>query len=166
MITGCLLLFGCVYVYVCVQWLSCVWLFVTWWPVACQAPVHRILPSKNTGVCCHYRGSSQLRDRTQVSWVSCIGRRILYRWHHLGRPCCCLWTGLTGMRSCCLLVSGDDFHSSSSSSKAVHSGHISALFNLPPEVNIFFRLQEVAFSEAFFFLIPKKCFNWEDWTIN
>ena len=32
------------------------------------------------------RGSSQSRDRTQVSCVSCIGRRILYLCH-LGSPC-------------------------------------------------------------------------------
>ena len=126
MITGCLLLFVCVCLCVCSVAQLCLTLCDL---MTCSLPgssVHRILPSKNTGVCCHYRGSSQLRDRTQVSWVSRIGRGILYRWHHLGRPCCCLWTGLTGMRSCCLLVSGDDFPSSSNSSKAVHSGHIAA----------------------------------------
>ena len=31
-------------------------------------------------------GSSQPRDRTHVSYVSCIGRLVLYRYHHLGRP--------------------------------------------------------------------------------
>ena len=31
------------------------------------------------------RGSSQPKDRTQVSCVSCIVRRILYHLHHLGR---------------------------------------------------------------------------------
>ena len=30
------------------------------------------------------RGSSRLRDRTHVSCVSCISRRILYHWAHLG----------------------------------------------------------------------------------
>ena len=32
------------------------------------------------------RGSSQPRDRTHVSWVSCIVRQILYHLHHLGIP--------------------------------------------------------------------------------
>ena len=32
------------------------------------------------------RGSSQARDRTQVSHVSCIGMRVLYHCHHLGSP--------------------------------------------------------------------------------
>ena len=31
------------------------------------------------------RGSSQPRDWTLVSCVSCIGRRVLYHWCHLGR---------------------------------------------------------------------------------
>ena len=32
------------------------------------------------------RGSSLPRDWTHVSYVSCIGRRVLYHWHHLGSP--------------------------------------------------------------------------------
>ena len=32
------------------------------------------------------RGSSQTRDQTHVSWVSCIGRWILYHQCHLGSP--------------------------------------------------------------------------------
>ena len=32
------------------------------------------------------RGSSQSRDRTCVSYVSCIGRQVLYHYHHLGSP--------------------------------------------------------------------------------
>ena len=32
------------------------------------------------------RGSSQLRDQTYVSYVSCIGRWVLYHQHHLGNP--------------------------------------------------------------------------------
>ena len=32
------------------------------------------------------RGSSPPRDRTHISWVSCIGRRILYHQCHLGSP--------------------------------------------------------------------------------
>ena len=32
------------------------------------------------------RGSSLPRDQTQVSWVPCIGRKVLYHWCHLGSP--------------------------------------------------------------------------------
>ena len=32
------------------------------------------------------RGSSQPRDQTHVSYISGIGRRVLYHWHHLGNP--------------------------------------------------------------------------------
>ena len=32
------------------------------------------------------RGSSQLRDQTHVSYVSYIGRWVLYHWYHLGSP--------------------------------------------------------------------------------
>ena len=31
-------------------------------------------------------GSSQPRDQILVSRISCIGRRVLYHWHHLGSP--------------------------------------------------------------------------------
>ena len=75
---------------VCV--LSCfssIWFFATPWTVACQAPLSMgilqarilewvVMPSS--------RGSSQSRDQTCVSFVSCIGRHILYPWPHLGSP--------------------------------------------------------------------------------
>ena len=32
------------------------------------------------------RGSFQPRERTYVSYISCIGRRVLYHWCHLGSP--------------------------------------------------------------------------------
>ena len=32
------------------------------------------------------RRSSQLRDQTCVSYISCIGRQVLYHQHHLGNP--------------------------------------------------------------------------------
>ena len=32
------------------------------------------------------RESSWARDRTQISYVSCIGKHILYHWLHLGSP--------------------------------------------------------------------------------
>ena len=28
----------------------------------------------------YFRGSSPLRDQTHISWVSCIGRWLLYHW--------------------------------------------------------------------------------------
>ena len=68
---------------------SCVWLFATLWTVACQAPLSTAfcrqeywsgLPVSSS------RGSSWSRDGTHVFHVSCIGRCILYHWHHLGSP--------------------------------------------------------------------------------
>ena len=32
------------------------------------------------------RGSSWLRDQTQISYISCIGRWVLYHYRHLGSP--------------------------------------------------------------------------------
>ena len=32
------------------------------------------------------RGSSWPRDQTSASYISCIGRRVLYHWCHLGSP--------------------------------------------------------------------------------
>ena len=32
------------------------------------------------------RGSSPPSDQTCVSYISCIGRQVLYHWCHLGRP--------------------------------------------------------------------------------
>ena len=67
--------------------LSCVWLCTTLWPEARQAPLFmgilqaRILkwvPMPSS------RRSSWIRDWTRISYVSCIGRRILYHEHHLG----------------------------------------------------------------------------------
>ena len=37
-------------------------------------------PGKNTGVGCHFRGTSWPRDGTRVSCISGIGRWILYHW--------------------------------------------------------------------------------------
>ena len=72
----------------CVHMLSCfnhVQLFMTLWTVAHQAPLSMGfsrqeywsgLPSS--------RGSSRPKDHIQVSFVSCIGRQILYHWCYLG----------------------------------------------------------------------------------
>ena len=64
------------------QVLNCVWIFVTLWTVACQAPLSMEFSSKNTRASCHFllQGSSYPRDWTCVSWVSWIGRQILYPW--------------------------------------------------------------------------------------
>ena len=75
--------------YVQLTCFSRVQLFVTPWTVAHQAPLSmgilqaRILewvamPSS--------RGSSQPRNLTSVSYVSCIGRQVLQHWGHLGNP--------------------------------------------------------------------------------
>ena len=67
------------YVYdVCVSHL--VGLFSTLWTVAHQAPLFMGSPGKDPGVGCHFllQGSSQPGDRNPVSYVSCIGRQILY----------------------------------------------------------------------------------------
>ena len=32
------------------------------------------------------RGSSRPRDQTHISYVSCIGKQVLYHWCHLGSP--------------------------------------------------------------------------------
>ena len=69
--------------HVCVQWLSHVWLFATPWTAAHQAPLSmgffqaRILEWVTISFS---RGSSQPRDWTHVSCVSCTGRRGLYYW--------------------------------------------------------------------------------------
>ena len=45
-------------------------------------------------------GSSQIRDQTRISYISCIGRRILYHLHHQGSL---RWEGGRGLRRhCCL----------------------------------------------------------------
>ena len=41
-------------------------------------------PGKSTGMGCH--APLQPRDQTSVSYVSCIGRGVLYHDHHLGSP--------------------------------------------------------------------------------
>ena len=43
-------------------------------------------PGKNTGVGCHglLQGIYPTRGWTCISYVSCVGRWLLYRWHHLG----------------------------------------------------------------------------------
>ena len=68
--------------------LSNVQLFVTPWTVACQAPIHGIFQARTLEwVAISYsRGSSGPRDRSQVPWVSCIGRRVLLPLVPCGKP--------------------------------------------------------------------------------
>ena len=76
----------CVYVCVCVffQSLSRVQIFMNPWAVACQAPPSVDFPGKNTEMGCHFLPGHLLNPvmepATWVSWVSCIGRRIVYHW--------------------------------------------------------------------------------------
>ena len=37
------------------------------------------------------KGSSQSRDRTSISYISCIHRQVLYHWCHLGSPYLCIY---------------------------------------------------------------------------
>ena len=68
---------------------SCVWLCATLWTVVHQAPLsmgilqERILEGVAIA---SSRGSSQPRDQTCISYVSCIGRWVLYQQCHLGSP--------------------------------------------------------------------------------
>ena len=37
-----------------------------------------------------FKGSSKAKNQTYVSYVSCIGRQVLFHWCHLGNPLICL----------------------------------------------------------------------------
>ena len=73
-------LLRCVWVCVCIQ------LCLTLWDsMGCNLPgssVHGIFQARilERVAISYSRGSSQLRDWTHVSSISCIGRQILYRW--------------------------------------------------------------------------------------
>ena len=82
---------------------TCVWILVSVWTVTCQALLSmgilqaRILewvsmPSS--------RGSSQHSDRTHISYVSCIGRGVLYHYHHLGSSSLCLLLSVSPAYKC------------------------------------------------------------------
>ena len=72
----------CVCVCVCVlTHFSHVQLFVTLWTVACQAPLSMGVSRQEywSGLTCPPPGDlPQSRDQIQVSYISCIGKRILY----------------------------------------------------------------------------------------
>ena len=60
-------------------------------PMDCSPPgsaVHGISRGKNTGVSCHFllQGIFLPLDQTRFSSISCMGRRVLYHWRHLGSP--------------------------------------------------------------------------------
>ena len=69
---------------VCAQSLSYVWLFVTLRTVAsCQACLSMGFSRQehwSKVTISSSRGSSQARDQTLISCVSCIGRQILHQW--------------------------------------------------------------------------------------
>ena len=61
------------------QLLTRVWLFATPWTVACQAPLSVECSEARTlewVAISYFRGSSQPRDPTHVSWIFCAGRWI------------------------------------------------------------------------------------------
>ena len=74
---------------VCGQSPSCARLSATPWTIAHQAPLSMEFPGREY---CELvampssRGSFQPRNETCVSYVSCIGRWILYYQHYLGSP--------------------------------------------------------------------------------
>ena len=79
----------CAVSFVCACVLSCIRLCG---PMDCSPPgfsVHGIFQARILGwfAISYSRGSSQLRDRTHISCISCIGRQILsLPPRHLGRP--------------------------------------------------------------------------------
>ena len=65
--------------------LSCVQLLSTLWnPLG--SSVHGILQARiqEWTAISYSRGSSRPKDQTHISCISCIGRQVLYHWHHLG----------------------------------------------------------------------------------
>ena len=69
--------------YVRAQSLSCVWLFVNPWTITHQAPLSMEFSSQEylSRVAISYsRGFFLTQGSHHISCVSCIGRKILYRW--------------------------------------------------------------------------------------
>ena len=61
--------------------LSCVQLFATPWTVAHQAPLSMVRILEWVAI-----SYARPRDPTCVSYISCVGRQILYHWCYLGSP--------------------------------------------------------------------------------
>ena len=75
--------------------LSCVWLFVeTPWTITHQVPVYGIFQARilEWVAFSSSRGSSQIRDQTCISYVSCTGRWILYPCASWEAQCHVTWT--------------------------------------------------------------------------
>ena len=75
-------------------------------PVDCSLPgssVHGILQARilEWVAMSSSRGSSRPRDGTHVSYISCIGRWVLYHYWHLGSPPIQIQDCLTGFISIC-----------------------------------------------------------------
>ena len=71
----------CIYVCTCV--LSHVWLFATPWTVNhVNSSAHGIFQARilEWPAICFSRGFSQPETRTHISYISCIGKQILYPW--------------------------------------------------------------------------------------
>ena len=64
-------------------------LFKTQWTAAHQVPLSMGFSRQgcSSGVAIpSFRRSSQPRDQSHISYVSCIGRQVLYHYRHLGSP--------------------------------------------------------------------------------
>ena len=89
----------CQALYSSVRMLSHDQLFVTLWTIAQQAPhVHGVFQAKivKSGAISYVRGSSQPKDQTGVSCISCIGRWILYY--------CATWEARTQVFTVSLII--------------------------------------------------------------
>ena len=64
----------------------CVWLFVTLWTVACQAPLSMGFSRQEYWSGLPFPFPREISWLTDWSWVSCIGRWILYHLSHQGSP--------------------------------------------------------------------------------
>ena len=93
-------IFWCEHVCMSAQSLSCIWLFVTSWTVACQDPLSLGFSRQKIlewFVIYSSRASSQPMDWT---CISCIARQILYHWATWEAPwthkctCSCLVTSV------------------------------------------------------------------------
>ena len=81
---------------VCVCVCACVCVCVQSCPILCDSrdcslpgsSIHGILQTRilEWVAISYSRGSSQSWGRNHVSWISCIGRQILYHYCHLGSP--------------------------------------------------------------------------------
>ena len=74
---------------VCAWWLTHVWLCESMDFSPPGSSVHRISQAKilEWAAISSSRGSSQPRDQTLISYISCTHRAILYHSHHLKNPC-------------------------------------------------------------------------------